>query len=115
MKNFLENRYTYAKLLAIIGMAAGGIFYLLTLIDLPEFLYYPLAIVWIGGTIGAYLCGGLFKAVKMAVNIAKWGWLLVPVFPIDIAIGLGVGFMGLMMFIFVPIIPIYKAEKEYGV
>lgn len=112
MQNFLENRYKYAKLLAIVGMAVEGIFFLLTYVNLPDFIYNVLAVVWIGCTIGAYVCGGLVTAIKMALNIGKWGWLVVP-FPIDIATGLGTMFIALVVFFLAPIVPVCKAEKEY--
>lgn len=39
--------------------------------------------------IPAYLIGGgIVKALKQAWKIAKIGWFLIPVFPIDLAIGL---------------------------
>lgn len=114
MKNFLENRYKYAKILATVATVSVGIYGLLTFLNPPDFVLLPFVLVWLVGTIGAYLCGGLVTAIKMALSIGKWGWLVVP-FPIDIATGLGSIIMALVAFLFVPIIPVMKAEKEYGV
>lgn len=43
----------------------------------------------------SYIFGGLLTAIKMAWEIAKWGWVAVP-FPLSIASGIltfGIGFV----------------------
>lgn len=76
-----------------------------------------------GGTIGdsfinfgllagmvSYCFGGFGKALKMAGSISKWG-ILVP-FPYKL-ITIAMGFMfAVLVFLFIPIIPVRKAYKE---
>ncbi|MBR6223583.1 MAG: hypothetical protein IKQ71_09105 [Lachnospiraceae bacterium] len=65
----------------------------------------------IGGFV-AYLIGGFGTALKMAFKIGTIGWVVVP-FPYDLTTG-GMTFMlAIGVFLFLPIIPINKAYKEY--
>lgn len=62
---------------------------------------------WFLGTmlcaIPAYLIGGgIFKALKTAWKIAKIGWFLIPVFPVDVLFGIGFLFLGLCGFFCIP-------------
>ena len=52
----------------------------------------------------AYLIGGgIFKALGFAWKIAKFGWFLVPVFPVDLMIGFLCLFYSVFCLMFVPI------------
>jgi len=65
------------------------------------------------GALAAYiLAGGISTAVKWAVGIAKWGWFIVPHFPIDLMFGLVAGAAGLMAFLFFPVIIVGKRYME---
>lgn len=59
----------------------------------------------------AYIFGGLLTAIKMAGRIAKWGWIIVP-FPMDIFTFMMAFVLAIVVFFFLPIIPIRKAYKE---
>lgn len=53
--------------------------------------------------IPAYLIGGgIFKALKAAFKVAKIGWFLIPVFPVDLAIGATFLIFGIFGFFCVP-------------
>lgn len=59
----------------------------------------------------AYIFGGIKTAVKMSVKIMKWGWVVIP-FPFDL-ITLPLTFaLAILLFLFVPYVPINKAYKE---
>ena len=63
--------------------------------------------------IASYIFGGLLTAIKMAVGIAKWGWIIVP-FPYDIMTFFMSFIFAIFAFVFLPIIPVRKAYKESG-
>lgn len=55
--------------------------------------------------IPAYIVGGgIGKALKIALNITKIGWCLIPVFPADLLIAIGCLFFSVIGLLFVPII-----------
>lgn len=92
-----------ATILSVIGFGLN------TLAGL-DFGILLMAVGFLGG-IASYIFGGFLTAVKMAGGIAKWGWIVVP-FPYDI-LTFVFGFTGaVLIFVFVPIIPIRKAYKE---
>ncbi|MDE7416189.1 MAG: hypothetical protein K2N44_07795 [Lachnospiraceae bacterium] len=59
----------------------------------------------------SYIFGGLWTAVRMAGGIAKWGWVILP-FPFDLVTFAAAFAFALMVFIYLPIIPVRKAYKE---
>lgn len=61
----------------------------------------------------SYLFGGLGTAIKMALKIAKWGWIVIP-FPYDVTTGIISFVFAIVAFTFLPIIPVRKAYKEKG-
>ena len=70
-------------------------------------------LMYIGFMVGlvSYIFGGLGTAIKMAGGIAKWGWIVVP-FPYDIMTFILSFFFAIIVFVFLPIIPVRKAYKE---
>lgn len=55
--------------------------------------------------IGSYIVGGgLMKAIKCGVKVAKFGWFLVPFFPIDLLCGLIGAIFGIMFFLSIPVV-----------
>lgn len=111
MKNLFANRYNYAKLLAAVATVAGILFLVTIDSNIPEFLKTIVGFIWLVTTPAAYICGGFWQAVKMSLNIGKWGWLVVP-FPYDILTFIVASVVALAVFLFVPIIPVNKAAKE---
>lgn len=59
----------------------------------------------------SYIFGGFGKAIKMAGGIAKWGWCVVP-FPYDLLTFIFAFIFAIVVFVFLPIIPVRKAYKE---
>lgn len=59
----------------------------------------------------SYIFGGLGTAIKMAGEIAKWGWIIVP-FPYDIMTFIFSFIFAIFAFLFLHVIPVRKAYKE---
>ena len=110
----MTNKYTIAKIIAAVASVLGvvallnffGILPLGNLGDICGGLAVILSLV-------AYVFGGFGQAVKSAVGIAKWGWVVTP-FPIDIFTFIISAVAGLVFFLFLPIIPVMKAAKEHA-
>lgn len=47
-------------------------------------------------------CGGFLSGIKFFFVGAYYGWLLIPIFPLDIAAALFIGFLGQIVFVFCP-------------
>lgn len=58
----------------------------------------------------SYCFGGLGSAIKIAFKIGVAGWIVVPV-PLDIFTGICTFLLALLLFLFVPIIPVRKSLK----
>ncbi len=58
------------------------------------------------------LCGGMGRALKSAWGVAKTMWFLVPVFPVDLCMGIVGFFMGVCMFFCLPIFFVLKSVRE---
>lgn len=70
-------------------------------------------IMYLGMLVGmiSYFFGGFGTAMKMSAGIAKWGWFLAP-FPIDIVTFIFAFILAIVVFFFLPIIPVRKAYKN---
>jgi hypothetical protein len=71
-------------------------------------------VLWTLGILAAivaYCFGGFGKALKIIGTIIKWGFIVLP-FPINLASGVMTAFLGVMVFLMVPIIPVRMAYKE---
>lgn len=112
-KGFMKNRYSLATLLATIATVVGVIVGIMMYSGAEGFVGDMLAYIWVFTMFAAYICGGLFKAIGLIFSFASKGLLIRP-------FGLGLGIAGVLLgcgiilFLFVPIIPVYKAAKEYG-
>ncbi len=79
------------------------------LITIPALFQY----VAIAISIVAYHKGGGFgKYMKTFKEIAKWGWLLIPIFPADLCVALMAIAFGLMVMLYFPLIFISMHEKS---
>lgn len=80
-----------------------------SLLTLPTLLSYVAIIM----SIVAYHKGGGFgKYMKTFKEIAKWGWLLIPIFPADLCVALMAIAIGLMLMLYFPIIFISMHVKS---
>ena len=114
MSNFMENRYKIAKLIA----AVASVFGVIAMANFFEILHLGAVGEFIGGfavilSLAAYIFGGFGQAVKSAVGIAKWGWVVTP-FPIDLLTFLICALAAIVFFLFLPIIPVMTAAKEHA-
>jgi hypothetical protein len=112
MKNIWDNRYTYAQYLAIAATGMNVFGFLLIKIFGSDSIGALLVVLGILLALCAYCLGGLWTAIKSALNIAKWGWLVVP-FPYDLATGPIAFLIALVAFFLLPIIPVSKANQEF--
>lgn len=113
-KGFMKNRYSLAIVLAIIATVFGITAAIMMYVGTEGFLANAVAYGWIFSTLAAYICGGLFKAIGMILNFASRGLLIGPVWLGFCMAGILL-VCGLVLFLFIPIIPVYKAAQEYGV
>lgn len=67
---------------------------------------YPLlaAVGWITMLISYILAGGILKAIKAAIKLAKIGWMITPVPAIDICIAAAGLMIGVVLLVSVPIV-----------
>ncbi|MBO5609006.1 MAG: hypothetical protein J5929_01340 [Eubacterium sp.] len=69
-----------------------------------------LGVVVVMSAVSYFLCGGISYAFKAMMKIAKFGWLVIPVFPFDIitgVIGFAFGFYILLL------APAFFTGKKY--
>lgn len=79
------------------------------IMTIPALLQY----VAIAVSIIAYHKGGGFgKYMKTFKEIAKWGWLLIPIFPADLCVALMAIAFGLTVMLYFPVIFISMHEKS---
>lgn len=104
------NRFKIAQYIAL-GATAFSVlgFYLYGVKGINE----AILLLGLGFFVGlvAYLFGGLGKAISMAGKIAFWGWLTFP-FPANILAFILTFIFSVLVFLFLPIIPVRKAYKE---
>ena len=94
----------------IIGLVVACLLWpLVGLIDLLNISATPvLMIAVLSGPVGLLIMGPrydgqpglLVRLFKLCVKIGKWGWLLIPYFPIDIVVGLIAIIIGIWVFLF---------------
>ena len=94
----------------IIGLVVACLLWpLVGLIDLLNISATPvLMIAVLSGPVGLLIIGPrydgqpglLVRLFKLCVKIGKWGWLLIPYFPIDIVVGLIAIIIGIWVFLF---------------
>lgn len=102
--NFTMNRKTLALILATVATACSVIGF----IGRGNDFLGIFAVIGLFLSIASYIIGGgLGDAIKAALTLGKWGWLIVP-FPIDIATGLFTMLVSFVAFLFLPIIFVGK-------
>lgn len=114
IKSIWRNRYVHAQRIALAATPLSVIGFIKIMGstggEMP--VIWPLMLVLgLALTCTAYLLGGFLTAVKYALRIAKWGWLVIP-FPFDLVTGFVAFFVGILVFLLVPIIPVRKAYLE---
>ena len=111
MKKLLENRLMIAQVIALAATVCSVVGLVLQI----KFDNIDSGMTWTGLgvliSLISYIFGGLLTAIKMAWEIAKWGWVAAP-FPLSIASGILTFGIGLIVFVAFPIIPIRKAYKK---
>ena len=116
MKSIWSKRYVYAQRIALVATPLSVLGFVNILGNTGGRIPVIWSLMFLLGltlTAVAYLLGGFWTAVKSAGKIAKWGWLVIP-FPYDIVTGIAAFFVGLLVFLLVPIIPIRKAYREHA-
>ena len=93
-KNYLENTNLKFKFKA--GAAIGTAAYLLILVLIEEIAGAVLPSFWgdiylIGGIALMVITGSIFKALKVAKGVFKWGYLLTPFVLFDVVIAVIAG------------------------
>ncbi len=105
------NRLKIAQMIAL-GATAASVIGLISLFNewTAGMLLLPVGVF---GALVAYVFGGLFTAIKMAGSIAKWGLIAFP-FPGNLFAFVLSFMFALLVFVFLPILPVNKARQEYG-
>ena len=76
-------------------------------IDLPIPIENAMLLICLGGSLVSYvMAGGILKSIRYSFRIAIVGWCIIPIFPIDLCIGLLALMLSVLTFIFVPIVSI---------
>lgn len=112
MSNLMENRFTFAKIIAAVASVFGvlALANFFGIMDLGTFGEISMGIAVLL-SFAAYILGGFGQALKSAAGIAKWGWVVTP-FPIDILTFIISAAAAIVFFLLLPIIPVMKAAKE---
>lgn len=113
------NRFKIAKMVssvATVFSVIGGIILLATNNGQGGILANVGAVLLTIGVLGAivsYVFAGFVSAIKMAWSIARWGWFVVPIFPLDLLIFFFALELSIIAFFIVPIIPVMMSSKKY--
>lgn len=76
-------------------------------IDLPIPIENAMLLICLGGSLVSYvMAGGILKSIRYSFRIAIVGWCIIPIFPIDLCIGLMALMLSILAFIFVPIVSV---------
>lgn len=118
IKKVWANRYIYAQRLALAATPVNlfNIWMFIGIMDKKvssTFLLLLFVVTFVVGatlTISAYCLCGFGTALKYSLNIAKWGWRIVP-FPYDLATLVIAFVYSLLVLLVIPIIPIRNACK----
>lgn len=107
-RNYLENTNLKFKFKA--GAAIGTAVYLFVLIAIEELMGIVLPsflgdIYLVGGIALMVITGSIFKALKLAKGVFKWGYLLTPFVLFDVVIAVVAGGFVLGVQLVLPFIP----------
>lgn len=95
--------------IGVLVAVAASIFGVLCLLRMFEVIYLPIPdaflLVTLIGSVAAYiLTGGITNALRYVQRITVMGWFLIPLFPINLFVGLFALMMTILLFLFVPIV-----------
>lgn len=108
------NRFLIAKVIGLVSTICSVIGYWMEFKDTGnESVETILISVGLLLAFVAYIFAGLVTAIKMALGIAKWGFVS-STFPMCLFWGMLTFALALAVLLILPIIPIMKAEKEYA-
>lgn len=111
IKKIIDNRYTYAQYIALPATILSCLGFFNVINEAESGIWAIMLVLGILLSLCSYCLGGLLTAIKSALSIAKWGWIVVP-FPYDLAT-FPIAFIISMLVLFLaPIIPIRKAYKD---
>lgn len=105
-------------LLSIIGSICGVMAWQLGVVFKLEGMdNWAMIVSFVIACICYHKIGGFLVAAKWSWNFAKFGWFVVPYFPIDLCIGMGCFFAGLFVFFFLPFFVVrhYKKQAEKNI
>lgn len=105
-------------LLSIIGSICGVMSWQLGVVfNLEGLDNWAMIVSFVIACICYHKIGGFLVAAKWSWNFAKFGWLVVPYFPIDLCFGMGCFFVGLFVFFFLPFFVVrhYKKQAEKNI
>lgn len=97
------NKIDKIWIIAIIGSICGVIGFLNEIVLLVAFIM---------ACVCYHQVGGFSTAARWSWNFAKFGWFVVPYFPIDLAVGGGCFFVGLFALFFVPFFTVWHLKKQ---
>lgn len=93
-------------LIAIVGSICGVLGFFMGFNGVPMLISFIMACVCY------HHVGGFLVAARWSWNFAKFGWFVVPYFPIDLGVGLTCFFIGLYGFFFVPFFVVRHIKKQ---
>lgn len=98
----------------IVGLVASLGWLIMALIpQVSAFLACLGMLIGVVGTIAAYvLGGGLGKAFSTGFKLAKIGWFIIPIFPVDIFVGITAFCIVGWFFIFVPSLFVFVNMRQ---
>lgn len=117
-------RFQIAMILAVIAT----VFWVITIVvdkvrlgkpGNPEDIFAVFGFIF---SFATYICAGLFSALKIVWNTvwsaAKFGWFVIPFFPIDLLVAFlcfgTTGIIALLVVVIVPIIPVIMSLRSSG-
>lgn len=120
----IPKRFQIAMILAVIAT----VFWVITIVvdkvtrgkpGNPEDIFGVLGFIF---SFATYICAGLFSALKIVWNTvwsaAKFGWFVIPFFPIDLLVAFlcfgTTGIIALLVVVIVPIIPVIMSLRSSG-
>lgn len=109
MKKYIT-RYNIALVLAIIGSILSVIGWVGMFKSNDALVAYMFGGMFFA--LLAYIFGGLLTALKMAVDIAKWG-IFFDSFPLNILNVLVAFILSAIVLFFLPVFPVLKARRLY--
>ena len=96
-----------AVLASVFGVICLMLAFDVVSIDLPIPVENAMLLICLVGSLISYvIAGGILKSIRYSLRIAIVGWCIIPIFPINLCIGLFALMLSVLTFIFVPIVSI---------